>query len=75
MQLSKEIAETTVKQETLNTKHQLIITSYKGHFGTLGSSLKEAKDRSEEHAQVIENLEASKAEIVSKYFMKLQIIR
>lgn len=64
MQVSSELAEMTVKHEGLTTKHQMIISNYEDHLGSLGTSLKQAKDKGEENIQMIENLESSKAELV-----------
>lgn len=55
----------SVKQETLNTKNQLIISSYEGHLGSLGNSLKKVEGVSNERANLIENLQSSKEELVS----------
>lgn len=66
MQVSAEMADMMVKQEALNTKHQLMVKSYEQHLGSLGSNLKETKHISEERIQAIENLEVSKAELVRK---------
>ena len=55
----------TVKHESLATKHQLIVTSYEEHVGNLGTSLRQAQDKGQESMQLIENLESSKAELVS----------
>lgn len=60
------MTDLTLEQESLNAKHQLIITSYEDHFCSLGSSLKEAADKNEEKAQAVESLEAYKAELVRK---------
>lgn len=65
MQLLQEMADMTVEHETLYTRNQLMISSYEGHLGSLGTSLKRAKDASEERAHVIKNLESTKEELVS----------
>ena len=54
-----------VEHESVNAKHQLIITSYEDHFCSLGSSLKEAEDKHDEKSKAVENLEICKAELVS----------
>ena len=65
MQVSSELTEVTVKHEALSTKHQMIVSSYEDHLGSLGTSLKQAKDKGAESMQMIENLESSKAQLVS----------
>lgn len=54
----------TVEQESLNTKNQLMLNSYEGHLGSLGTSLKKAEGVSEERAHVIKNLESTKEHLV-----------
>lgn len=64
MQVTAELTEMIVKHEALATKHQMIISSYEEHLGSLGTSLKQAKDQGKESLQLIENLESSRAELV-----------
>lgn len=64
IQLLQEMTDITVEHETLSTKNQLIISSYEGHLGTLGTNLKNAEHESEEQAHVIKNLESTKQELV-----------
>ena len=65
LQLSTEMSNLTVQYEALRTKHQLIVTNFKQELGSLDTSLKESKHICEERTELINNLESSKAELVS----------
>lgn len=54
-----------MEHESVNAKHQLIITSYEDHFCSLGISLKEATDKHDEKSKAVKNLEVCRAELVS----------
>lgn len=66
LQLLEEMTSMTVEQESMNTKNQLMISSYEGHLGSLGTSLKKAECVSEEQAHLIKNLKSTKEELVSQ---------
>lgn len=58
------MADIKVEQDTLNTKNQIMLSSYEDHLGILGTSLKKAEDVSEDRAHAIKSLESAKEELV-----------